>query len=201
MLHSRLRSQAVRSVNPDDQTIRAALANDTQTSCIDKAAAGVGCNDPTDFACQCKNTEAINGAALNCVLSGCGAQTGLAVQASASAVCACVSSAGSSPQATSAPESLATTLAVPTGHGPEVTQASSTVAASSTSAATAAPFPTVSQISDGQVQATGAAPASSASASSGGTSNSTVPFTGAGVKAAGSVGSVLAAIAAAVAAL
>ena len=60
-----------------------------QVSCISPAASKVGCG-ATDFACQCKpaNNAAINSAALQCVLSGCGPVTGLAVQASASAVCA-----------------------------------------------------------------------------------------------------------------
>ena len=52
-----------------------------QVSCINSAASGVGCGS-MDFACQCKpsNNAAIQSAALDCVVKGCGAVTGLAVQ-------------------------------------------------------------------------------------------------------------------------
>ena len=61
-----------------------------------------------------------------------------------------------------------------------------------------APYPTgkASQISDGQIQATGAAAPSTNMMG-----NSTVSFTGAGVKAVASVGGVMAVLAAAIAAL
>ena len=62
----------------------------SQVSCIAAAASGVGCG-MTDFACQCSASQsaAIASSALPCVLSGCGAVTGLAVQTSAAAVCEC----------------------------------------------------------------------------------------------------------------
>ncbi|KAL9129585.1 MAG: hypothetical protein Q9217_002005 [Psora testacea] len=190
----------IAAVHAQDQCAAiAAKIPSCATECIASAAAGVGCSTPTDFACQCENTAAINGAALNCVLSGCGAQTGLAVQASASAVCDCVSSAGPSAQATESATSPASTPAVQTAPGPEVTAESSPIAASSAAPVTsAAPFPSVNQISDGQVQATSAA---SPSASGAMMPNTTIPFTGAGVKAVASVGSLMVALGAAIIAL
>ena len=62
----------------------------SQVSCIAAAASGVGCGE-TDFACQCSASQSavIASSALPCVLSGCGAVTGLVVQSSALAVCQC----------------------------------------------------------------------------------------------------------------
>lgn len=193
MLRLRPRFQVVLWVLRGNRSVQSAHADDFQTTCINKAASGVGCTDPTDFACQCKNTAAINSAALDCVLSGCGAQTGLAVQASASAVCDCVSSASASPQTSSAPATTpASTTSIPTAPGPVVIQPSSTAAA------TSAPYPIVSQASDGQVQATGTLAAPSNTASAGGASGSAAPFTGAGVKSVASIKGVLAALAGAI---
>ncbi|KAL9636420.1 MAG: hypothetical protein Q9164_002840 [Protoblastenia rupestris] len=184
------------------------------TECISEAAASVGCSGSGDLACQCENTAKINSAALNCVLEGCGPQTGLAVVQSASAVCACVASAGpaEATEATEAPASPASTAAAQTSAAePEASEETSpatggsspaaagaaTPATSAAAATSAAPFPTVNQIADGQIQATAAAPAPTG----GMTSNSTVPFTGAGVKTVASVGGFLLALGAAIVAL
>ncbi|KAL9100413.1 MAG: hypothetical protein Q9163_004211 [Psora crenata] len=156
--------------------------------------------------CACQNTAQINTAALNCVLSNCGVQTGLAVQASASAVCDCVSSAGPTSQATESAPTPASTAAVQTAPGPVVSAGSSpilpTTTALSTSAAPATssqpPYPTQSQTSDGQVQATGAA---SVSATGAVPQGSGAPFAGAGVKTGAPLGGFIVALVAAMVAM
>lgn len=67
-------------------------AHITQVPCISSAAAGVGCGADS-YSCRCNNADAIQNAAIGCVLTNCGLTTGLQVQASASAVCACVATA------------------------------------------------------------------------------------------------------------
>ncbi|EFX05101.1 hypothetical protein CMQ_5363 [Grosmannia clavigera kw1407] len=70
------------------------------TDCIESAAVtNVGCVNG-DYACQCASSSAIQNAALNCVVSGCGIATGLAVISSVSNISAvpacatgCISSA------------------------------------------------------------------------------------------------------------
>lgn len=63
--------------------------------CIASAADGAGCGTG-DYACRCTNADAIQNAALGCVVGNCGIATALQVQASASAVCACVTGAARS---------------------------------------------------------------------------------------------------------
>ncbi|KAL6711697.1 hypothetical protein ACN47E_004631 [Coniothyrium glycines] len=60
--------------------------------CIQSAASAVGCTG-TDYACRCNNADAVQSSALGCVVGACGIATALQVQASASAVCACVATA------------------------------------------------------------------------------------------------------------
>ncbi|EUC26771.1 hypothetical protein COCCADRAFT_113436 [Bipolaris zeicola 26-R-13] len=60
--------------------------------CIQSAASSVGCGG-TDYSCRCTNSAAIQNGALGCVVGNCGIATALQVQASASAVCACVTGA------------------------------------------------------------------------------------------------------------
>ncbi|KAL2217469.1 hypothetical protein M432DRAFT_438768 [Thermoascus aurantiacus ATCC 26904] len=82
------------------------------TSCITSAASAVGCAY-TDYACQCSSSQsaAIQSRALNCVVGACGINTALQVQASAEAVCACVTSVGANSPSTTA---IATPTAAPT---------------------------------------------------------------------------------------
>jgi hypothetical protein len=64
----------------------------SQSSCISSAASVVGCSN-ADLTCQCSSSasSAIVITALDCVVAACGLETGLAVSASADAVCtACV---------------------------------------------------------------------------------------------------------------
>ncbi|KAK0511600.1 hypothetical protein JMJ35_006173 [Cladonia borealis] len=166
-------------------------------TCISPAASKVGCG-ATDFACQCEpaNNAAINSAALECVLSGCGPVTGLSVQASASAVCACAATAASVP-ASSTAAAPASTAAVATTSAAPVASSSAPIvassAASATSASSSAPYP---------VTSSGAVTATATPASSGGvTATSIVPFTGSAVKVAISVGGALGALLAVIAAL
>ncbi|KAI5455614.1 hypothetical protein BGZ63DRAFT_343231, partial [Mariannaea sp. PMI_226] len=52
--------------------------------CITSAAAAVGC---TDIPCQCTSSNAVQASAINCVISNCGFNGALSVQAAAAAVC------------------------------------------------------------------------------------------------------------------
>ncbi|KAL2053438.1 hypothetical protein ABVK25_006432 [Lepraria finkii] len=158
-------------------------------SCISTAAAKAGCG-MTDFACQCKpaNTAAINSAALECVLSGCGAATGLAVQASASAVCACAASAGPVAASSTAATAPASTSAVATS--------SAAVVASTAPATSSAPFPVTTSAT-----ASGVASAPPVASTGGVTTSSTAPFLGAGVRAIASIGGVFGAFVAVMAVL
>lgn len=139
-----------------------------QAQCIASAASGVGC-PLTDFACQCKpaNNAAIQSAALPCVLKGCGPQTGLAVQGSASAVCACAATAGPAAPKTSTAAPASTTA---------VQATSPAVPAASSSPSIVAPYPTSSAAA---MSPTAAAPVPSGTGS---VSNGGTTFTGTGVK-------------------
>ncbi|KAL6716795.1 hypothetical protein ACLMJK_004707 [Lecanora helva] len=155
-------------------------------TCIASAASGVGCSQ-TDFACQCKpaNNAAINSAALDCVVKGCGAAQGLAVQGSASAVCACAATAaGSSP--TSAAAAAPVEASSTAESSPTNTAAVPSIAAPATSSA---PFPTTTAA---------AAPVASAPSASGtggvNASSSVTPFTGAAVKVAASLSAAISAL-------
>ncbi|KAF2195539.1 hypothetical protein K469DRAFT_14501 [Zopfia rhizophila CBS 207.26] len=61
-------------------------------SCLLSAGSAIGCGTG-DYSCQCASSSALQASAQNCVISACGVQTALSVQASASAVCACVATA------------------------------------------------------------------------------------------------------------
>src|SRR5947207_9167540 len=67
------------------------------TSCIASAASAVGCT-PGDNACPCSSSQnaAIQSIAQNCVISACGINNAIALQASAAAVCSCISANPSS---------------------------------------------------------------------------------------------------------
>jgi hypothetical protein len=67
-------------------------SNPTQVPCISSAAVAVGC-DADSYGCRCSSADAIQSSAIGCVLGACGLATALEVQASASAVCACVATA------------------------------------------------------------------------------------------------------------
>ncbi|CBX95848.1 hypothetical protein IAQ61_004678 [Plenodomus lingam] len=60
--------------------------------CISSAASAVGCTDG-DYRCRCTSSDAIQSSAINCVIGNCGIPGALEVQASGSAVCACVATA------------------------------------------------------------------------------------------------------------
>lgn len=174
--------------------------------CIDTAASGAGCNGPTDLACQCKNVDKINAQAINCVLSGCGAEEGLQAQSAAAAVCACVESAGSGgSDASAGAEAVASAGSGGAQPGADAVVSTSTEAATSEATTTetsvpsssSPPYPTtVSQIGDGQIQV-GTATASSIVPSS----TSITPFEGAAARVGGSVIAVVAGFAVVVAVL
>jgi hypothetical protein len=63
-----------------------------QVPCIASAASAAGCGTG-DYVCRCSSAEVIQNSALGCVVGNCGIATALQVQASASAVCACVTGA------------------------------------------------------------------------------------------------------------
>ena len=67
-----------------------------KVACLSSAASAVGCAQ-TDFACQCSSSQssAIQNAALDCIIKGCGAVTGRQVSSAALALCSCVAPAGS----------------------------------------------------------------------------------------------------------
>ena len=168
--------------------------------CIGTAASGAGCKGPTDYTCQCKNVDKINAQAINCVLSGCGADEGIKAQSAAAAVCACVASSGSGgSEASAGAEAVASA-------GTETVASTSTEAATSEAQTTtevsvpsssSPPYPTtVSQIGDGQIQV-GTATASSIVPSS----TSVTPFEGAAARVGGSVIAVVAGFAVVVAVL
>ncbi|MCJ1464197.1 hypothetical protein MMC07_002810 [Pseudocyphellaria aurata] len=184
------------------------------SSCIVSAASAVGC-ETGDYKCQCGDkSAAIAETALPCVVEGCGAVTGLAVQSSAAAVCGCAATAQSVPASTTAPapEASSTSEAVessaPTSATPEATSATptSTVPGSTATSVTRTsnlpgsstpsvtpPFPTTA--------AAGTAPSGSAPSGTkpGSSTGSAAPFPGAAsAKTIGSVAVVLAGLFAAV---
>lgn len=64
------------------------------TGCILSAAVtNAGCPDG-NYSCQCASSAAIQDAALNCVVSDCGLDTGSSVLGAVSSVCSCVSTSG-----------------------------------------------------------------------------------------------------------
>ena len=112
--------------------------NNAQQTCLASAAAAVGCGT-SDYACQCSPSQsaAIGSSALPCVVSGCGPVTGLAVQSSAAAVCACAATAGPASSSAKATESAASS---PSAYS----SAQQTDSATSAGSAPAmAPMPTV----------------------------------------------------------
>ncbi|KAK0654179.1 hypothetical protein QBC41DRAFT_238427 [Cercophora samala] len=75
--------------------------------CIESAGLGLGCGT-TDYGCQCDNLDALQGAAVNCVIDGCGGfDNAIPVVYSAVAMCQCVGS--NSPLPTPCPSSTSTT--------------------------------------------------------------------------------------------
>ncbi|KAK0716578.1 hypothetical protein B0T21DRAFT_386830 [Apiosordaria backusii] len=74
--------------------------------CIESAGLGLGCAT-TDYGCQCNNLDALQGAAVNCVIDGCGGfDNAIPVVYSAVAMCQCVTS--NSPLPTPCPSSTST---------------------------------------------------------------------------------------------
>ncbi|KAF2108277.1 hypothetical protein BDV96DRAFT_262634 [Lophiotrema nucula] len=61
-------------------------------SCLLSAGSAVGCSS-ADYGCQCTSSSEIQATAINCVLGACDLGDALAVQSSASAVCACIATA------------------------------------------------------------------------------------------------------------
>ena len=59
------------------------------TACITSAASAVGCTQG-DYGCQCGNSDAIQGQAVNCVVGACGFGGALDVVGSVGALCSCV---------------------------------------------------------------------------------------------------------------
>ncbi|MCJ1269379.1 hypothetical protein MMC22_009271 [Lobaria immixta] len=168
------------------------------STCIVSAASAVGCAKG-DYKCQCGDkSAAIAESALPCVVEGCGAVTGLAVQSSAGAVCGCAATAAAAPASTTAavetPTSKAVVSSPPVASStPEETSAVTTSAATTSKpvASITPPFPTTS--------AAATAPAPSGTASGGttpvspsGSTGSTIPFPGAAAgRTIGSVAAVL----------
>ncbi|KAF2850329.1 hypothetical protein T440DRAFT_397206 [Plenodomus tracheiphilus IPT5] len=60
--------------------------------CISSAASAAGCTNG-DYRCRCSSAAIIQSSAINCVIGNCGIPAALEVQASGSAVCACVATA------------------------------------------------------------------------------------------------------------
>ena len=80
--------------------------------CIESAAVtDVGCGG-TDYECQCVSSSAVQAAAQNCVIDGCGPATALQVLESVSALCDCVEASPSEPceppETTTPPEDTTT---------------------------------------------------------------------------------------------
>ncbi|KAL9038851.1 MAG: hypothetical protein Q9214_005117 [Letrouitia sp. 1 TL-2023] len=169
-------------------------------SCIAEAGAGVGCG-LTDIACQCSSSQsvAIASAALGCVIDACGPVTGLAVQSAGSAVCACAANAGPGPA--TAPPATATpsfTDIVITSQVPALTSSPAVVPSAT------APYPTGG--AGGAPAPSGSAPSASGGAGGNGGAGATggtpsPPFTGGAPLVVGSVGGLMGAIIAAIAAL
>ncbi|KND86985.1 hypothetical protein TOPH_08372 [Tolypocladium ophioglossoides CBS 100239] len=92
--------------------------------CIESAAVTNAHCATTDFACQCSSSAAIQNAAFNCVISGCGPETGVQVLGSVSALCACVTASPTTPctslpaTTTPAPGTTTTSVGVPTTSNP-----------------------------------------------------------------------------------
>lgn len=74
--------------------------------CIESAGLGLGCAT-ADYGCQCDNLDALQGAAVNCVIDGCGGfDNAIPVVYSAVAMCQCVGS--NSPLPTPCPSTTTT---------------------------------------------------------------------------------------------
>ncbi|KAK4149672.1 hypothetical protein C8A00DRAFT_18673 [Chaetomidium leptoderma] len=56
-------------------------------TCLISAAAGAGCPNPFDLACQCKVASKIHSIAAPCVQSKCGPQLGSTLDSVAAAIC------------------------------------------------------------------------------------------------------------------
>ncbi|KAK4195591.1 hypothetical protein QBC40DRAFT_315670 [Triangularia verruculosa] len=75
--------------------------------CIESAGLGLGCAT-TDYGCHCDNLDALQGAAVNCVIDGCGGfDNAIPVVYSAVAMCQCVAS--NTPLPTPCPATTSTT--------------------------------------------------------------------------------------------
>jgi hypothetical protein len=126
-----------------------------QNSCLLSAGSAVGCA-ATDFPCQCSQSAAIQNSALNCVVSACGAASGLQVQSSAQAVCVCL--------ATATPPASSTTSSAAPGSSTTSSGPASTTRASSSSSYTTKPgSSTTSKPGSSTTPATTAPPTTSCS--------------------------------------